>query len=387
MKIDAMVEREDFYPILEKTLTKYYREVLKRDCTVEVTDSPRKENVIIFEKLNRIITRHPSKQIRQSIYESFNINDNTLKRIAAKIYIFLLLSTGRLLADKGLRLSDQSMLTNNQAVIPGNKKIRINNYKTKTSDLIVKEGFADTYFQNELRFRTENIYDFIVPILEHGDYWYREQLIDGLCLARVTDKAVYEKAAADVVACLRLLYEEYGMIGDAREYAEKLKHGILVKLQQICIQKTDIAFDSDAVIALTEKLADRAMSLERIPLTCSHGDMQSGNVMVDKTGKILIIDWESYGQRSIWYDVVTFFLFTRRLNRWRGIIQKRFSADEQDIFFMLDSSRMYDVDAVISVIILEDLDFKLTDTLMIPGALGCSSLNSFINEISEDGLL
>ena len=39
-----------------------------------------------------------------------------------------------------------------------------------------------------------------------------------------------------------------------------------------------------------------------INLVLSHGDLQSGNIWVDKNGEALILDWETHSLRSQWYD-------------------------------------------------------------------------------------
>ncbi len=387
MKIDEMLRREDFYNIFEETMTKYFQTVLNKDCTVQVVDSPLKEKIVLFSGLNRIISKKPSREIVNRIYDSFNINDNLVKNLAAKVYIFLHLLFKGILADKGVRLTDPSLFTNDMSIAPGNKKIRVNYHKDKISDLIVKEGFSDAYFQNELRFRIENKFDFVVPILEHGDFWYRETLLDGRCLARITDKKVYEDSLVKVVSGLKQLHKAHSFTLTGTEYANELKERILGRLAKVKELKSDALFDYEKTLKLVEKLLERVSQIDNVPMTCSHGDMQSGNVIVKNDGSVYIIDWETYLNRSVWYDVTTLFLFTRRYNRWKTIIQNRHSQAQQDLIFKLDDKRNIDMDSVIAVLLLEDMDFRLTDTLMIPDKHGCGSLNSFINEITEEGLL
>ena len=126
MKIDIMLQREDFFNIFEETMTKYYKTVLGKDCTVQVVDSPLKEKIVLFSGFNRIISKKPSCEIVNHIYDSFNINDNPVKNLAAKVYIFLHLLFKGIMADKGVRLSDPSVFSDDMAIVPGNKKIRIN---------------------------------------------------------------------------------------------------------------------------------------------------------------------------------------------------------------------------------------------------------------------
>lgn len=387
MKMDEMLQREDFYRIFEETMTEYFKNVLKKECTVEVVDSAVKEKIVLFAGLNRVITKKPSRDIVRHIYKAFNINDNLVKNLAAKAYIFLHLLFKGKTADKGIRLSDPTLFTDDMAIVPGNKKIRINYYSNKISDLIVKEGFSDRYFQNEVKFRTENRFDFIVPILDHGEIWYRETLLDGRCLARITDKAICERSQERVVECLKQLNRTYSSFLSGKEYAKALKDSISDKFEKVKTEKSDVDFDFEKIRELIKRLSDRVSEMDAVPLTLSHGDMQSGNIIVQDDGSIYIIDWETYATRSIWYDVTTLFLFTRRYNRWKSIIQNRYTKKVQDLIYRIDDARNMDIDQVIAVLLLEDLEFRLTDVLMIPGDRGCCGLNSFINEISEEGLL
>lgn len=381
MRIEEMLHRENFYPILEKTLEQYYGEIIGTPCTVKVSDQKRGATALVYPKLNRIIKKRPAAAIVKNTYDGFNINDNLLKNILAKIYVTATLFSGGLLASKGLFLSQPSLLTSHHAIMPGNKKIRIADFERELLDVIVKEGFRDDYFRNELQFRLEHSDAFIVPILEHGENWYREKMIQGTCLARMQDKMRYDAAVQTVLECLKQISQKTENLRAGSDYVSELVLRIRQGLTQLQQEKTDLETPLEAILPIVEKLAQAAGSLEQIPTMRSHGDMQSGNVLVEHSGKVYIIDWETVAERSIWYDPATLLLFTRRLNRWTGIVRNRNEKKTKGALLALDDDKNRNIDGVIAVLLLEDLDFRITDARMVPGECGCSGLNGFVQEL------
>lgn len=381
MRIEEMLHRENFYPILAKTLEQYYGDIVGTPCTVKVSDQKRGATAVVYPKLNRIIKKWPAAAIVKNTYSGFNINDNLLKNILAKIYVTATLFSGGVLASKGLYLSQPSLLTSHHAIMPGNKKIRIADFESELLDVIVKEGFRDDYFRNELQFRLEHGDDFIVPILEHGENWYREKMIQGICLARMRDRERYEAAVGTVLECLGYISRKTGRLCSGSDYVSGLVLRIRQRLTQLRQEKTDLEAPVEELFLIVEKLAQTAGSLEQIPTMRSHGDMQSGNVLVEASGRVYIIDWETVAERSIWYDPATLLLFTRRLNRWTGIVRNRNEKRTKDALLALDDDKNRNTDGVVAVLLLEDLDFRITDARMVPGKCGCSGLNGFVKEL------
>lgn len=381
MRIEEMIRRENFYPILEKTLEQYYADILGIPCAVKISDKKQGAAAVVYPKLNRIIQKMPALSIIQNTYGAFNINDNLLKNLLAKVYVTATLFSCGLLARKGLHLSQPSLLTAYHAIMPGNKKIRIGDFKNNVLDVIVKDGFRDDYFRNELRFRLEQADDFIVPILEHGENWYREKMIRGVCLARIRDKACYDYAVNSVLECLKMIYARTGCLRSAEMYITALTQRIQQDFQLLQQEKTDLEIAAEELLALVDKLSKTACILEQIPTMRSHGDMQTGNVLVENGGKVYIIDWETVAERSIWYDPTTLLLFTRRQNRWTGIVRNRNNQKTKDAVLALDNTKDRNMDGVAALLLLEDLDFRITDARMIPGDRGCVSLNGFVKEL------
>ncbi len=384
MKIDALLKREDFYTILENTLNDYYKNILHTDVTVKAENNSIKNSVIVYPKLNRIIKRLPAKPVIKGIYRGFNVNDNTIKRIAAKAYITALIFSFGLLASKSISFSDISVFSSHHEICPGNKKIRINNRSTAISDVVMKKGFDDLYFRNEMNFRLNNTADYLVPVYESGENWYREKLISGVSLARITDKILFDKSLRCALKYLGEIINSSLRYVPGKEYAEQLKAELYAGIDRIFAEKKDLSFNRSDIEKLTEKLTQDIKSIKEIPVANSHGDFQTGNVVVGDDGKVYLIDWETYRQRSIWYDSVTSLAYTRRSGSWKKILKNKNEKYIYDDIFYFDSRKNCSADEALSVLLLEDLSFRITDSLMVPGSLGCESINEFFNEIYSE---
>lgn len=384
MKIDALLKREDFYGILENTLNDYYKNIIHTDVTVKVGNNSIKNPVVVYPKLNRIIKRLPAKPIVKGIYRGFNVNDNTIKRIVAKAYITALIGSFGLLASKSISFSDISVFSSHHEICPGNKKIRINNLSTGISDVVMKKGFDDLYFRNEMSFRLNNTADYLVPVYESGENWYREKLISGVSLARITDKSLFDKSLRCALKYLGEIIDSSLRYVPGKEYAEQLKAELYAGIDRIFAEKKDLKYSRNDIEKTTEKLIEDVKNIKEIPVANSHGDFQTGNVVVGDDGKVYLIDWETYKLRSIWYDSVTSLAYTRRAGSWKKILKNKDEKYICDDIFYFDSRKNCSADEALSVLLLEDLSFRITDSLMVPGSLGCESINEFFNEIYSE---
>ena len=185
MTILEMFEREDIYKILEETLEQYYREVGKQNITVKVSKDHFGKKLLIYPRLGIVVSRCPSWKVIRRTYVSFDVQGNLPKKLFAWAYITLCFMTFGLLADASLMLSDYSVWTKGTVVIPSNRKIRIYRYDKGYVDSILKVGFNDYYFNNEIGIRKNPQYSFILGLIDFGERWYREALLQGRCLVRV----------------------------------------------------------------------------------------------------------------------------------------------------------------------------------------------------------
>ena len=144
-----------------------------------------------------------------------------------------------------------------------------------------------------------------------------------------------------------------------------MKNELLKKISNIILNSNKINNKSD-VIEIAEKLTKLAMANEEIEIRFSHGDLQSGNIWIEnKTNKIFIIDWESWGMRSKWYDIATLYQNLRP-----GGLEAYFSVE------VLIEER--------AVVILEDLIFYLEELMSLPMNFGQDQFLNYIEILERE---
>ena len=348
MKISFMLKREDFYKINRDTLEKYYQ------------NSRTEKRLYIYPELNAIVTARPSKTVRQYLYTEFRVNGSPIKRLLVRLYAMVMLNSGGLFAAKSLKMKTDA--DKDTLIYPCNKKYRVFDFKNNQVSVFVKVGFPGESLANEIAFRVENRADFIPGLLYSDETSYTETIIDGCPVARTGQQmtALSDRAFAvwsDYILpyTKQIPAPEYAAMSQKR--VEQLKN---------TVQEMGKTIDVPALETWCTKLL-RAMQAETdfVPVSLSHGDLQPGNIWVEnKTGKLYIIDWESWEERSTWYDRA---LLYENLRRTDGIIQY---AKQKDLVHV--------------TVLLEDLIFRLTELTNLPYNYGCTEFNNSIKELGGE---
>lgn len=287
MKISQMIQREDFYAINERTLLSYYRH----------GDGASK--LFIYPHINAIITKRPSAAVKEFLYREFDIRSHALKRLLVKGYALACLNSFGLLSSK--RVTIPAHIGDSTLIYPCNKKYRIFDFENGTISVLVKEGFPTDYFRHEIAFRSrEELPDFVAPLLRYDEGGYCEAIIGGYSLARMRENYDDYRDRA---------YEMF------RKYASRFNRRIRVMdyIPHLRRQMDDWmasvpGVDRQKIHRTVDTLAAEIVAEEEVELTFSHGDLQAGNIWVESdTDKIYILDWESWGERSVWYDEATLY--------------------------------------------------------------------------------
>jgi hypothetical protein len=385
LKIDAMVEREDFYKIAERTLVEYYLAVYNKNISIKVASPSIRSKILVYPKINAITTRFPGKKVIAYSYDEFNVRNNFWKFVLAKIYVTLCMFTGGLFAEKSIIFSDYSLFNGNILISPANRKIRIYDFENGVVDAIIKDSFTKRYFKNEMDFRLNYSYDFVLPIIKHGDNWYREEILPGQPLARIKNQRLYNKCIVETVSCMKKIAEDTLQLVDSKEYSINLFKDISKKLLVARGIKKIKYFD---IITEIAQIALKKAQLLNAPLPVveSHGDLQSGNVWVDKKSeKTYIIDWETHEKRSIWYDCATILLSIRRANKLKEMAGNCNTDAIRKAVLENDTRKEYNMQAVMGIIILEDIMFYLDDMLELPSDFGGDIFDRITLEMDKMG--
>jgi len=358
MKISDMLKREDFYSINQRTLESYFNGASR---TVEL---------FVYPRLNVIIEKRPAKPVKKYVYTEYRVKGSAVRRLLVFLYTRLAMNSGGLAAARKFSVVCDGF-SGSMMVYPCNKRYRIFDFNAGTVDVIAKDGFPYAPVSRELCFRKEHRLPFVLPILKELGTGYREKIIDGLPLARL-DGANYEQKRNEAWE----LWSEYtGRTLKTEKlggYADALIERIKTDVRRLHEEKPGVNVEL-LLKAAGYRLSRLAQySEELVPVCMSHGDFHPGNIWVENgTGRIYIIDWESVGNRSVWYDRAAMFGGLRNPGG-AGRIAK---AGERQFCQLLGTavpnwSR--------HVVIIEELMFRMDELFDFPTEISSDSFNRFL---------
>ena len=390
MTISDLQRRENFYEINNKTLEKYFSEINQlthraKICEGGPTYSTNKSYFFIYPRINAIVTKDNSREVREYIYKEFSNNPNLLKRFAIYFYTRLLLKSRGKFSDKCISIEPKIKDENSLLIFPGNKKIKIFNFKENYIDNIVKESFNDYCFKRELDFRLNNReYDFILGIERYSNRWYREKIIDGVSLPRISDKNKHKLFKVNVNKILDLLQGNTKKEIEMGEYVnilvsriEEGSHKLENKSEKFNFERKLEKF----VMFLVNMIANKK---DKILLSLSHGDMQEGNVIIRKSDdKIFIVDWETWDERTIWYDRLMLNYNLRNIYKFINNLKKYLfnykdiACEDSDDIFTTDLNQRK---VIVIIFILEDLLWQIEESNNFPDEIVSYSMEKYFSE-------
>lgn len=380
MTIQEMLEREDIYTILSQTLEEYFHTVWDKDVAVRVEKSLLRNSYVIYPRLGVAVSRFPSWKVAKDIYTQFNVQGNWKRKLFAWGYITLCFLTFGMLASRSLYVSDKKWCRRNRYIMPCNRKIRIFDYGEGYVDAILKVGFNDTYFKNELKYRVNPKYKFIPPFIKFGNRWYREALLTGRALVRLSESQ-YDTAVEKTKGEIGKLYSDTKHYEGIISYSHRIEECIKEKLPILKYQK---GLSIEYVQTVLNKISEYVKGVDiQVPLVTSHGDLQTGNIMVDKVGIVTIYDWETAGERSIWFDMGKLLLYSQRKGHYAYLIEHRDDKEVKDQLLQFDDCDDYPMTHIISVLVLEELEFFVDEIMDLPGSMGAEIMDRLTDELKQ----
>lgn len=379
MDLASMLEREDFFSLFFKTIQKYYKEVYHINVMVDF--STKKDcNLVIKPFLSSATNPFMSKKARNFFYSEWNVRNSLYKYLVAKAGVAFFTHSGRAFSQYTFRMIPEHIVTRDIVIAPNNRSIRFFDYGSNTVGCMIKFGFTSKYFQNQLEFRRNHSYPFMLPMLKWGEDWFIEPILNGHPLARVTKESEYQRGVADALAGIRILAEDSLTQVDTEDYIfqliQKIESNLLEAKER---KKIKTALETIKIVEDAKKTACKTLKV--IPTCESHGDFQEGNIWVDKNGKTWIYDWETTCRRSVWYDSAVLCYSLRRHFGWKNLDVQQMP----EKLLNCDSRKQYSLDeyaAIKAVVKLEDILFYLEDMLELPQDWGGKIYDTFIKCVS-----
>ena len=390
MTISDLQRREKFYEINNKTLEKYFSEINRlshyvRICGHKSTYSANKSYFFVYPRINAIVTKDNSGEVRKYIFKEFSNNPNLLKRFAIYFYTRLLLKSRGIFSDKCISIEPKIKNENSLLIFPGNKKIKIFNFKENYIDNIVKESFIDYCFNRELDFRKSNTkYDFVLGIERYSNRWYREKIIDGVSLPRISDKSEHKLFKETVNKILDLLRKDTEKEIEMGEYINLLVSRIKEESHKLEDKSDKFNFERKLEKFVTYLVGKIVNKKDVVLLSLSHGDMQEGNVIIRRVDdKIFIVDWETWSERTVWYDKLMFncnlrnnYKFVSNLKKYLFNYKDIICEGRYDIF-TADLNRRK---SIAIIFILEDLLWQIEESNNFPREIVSYSVEKCFSE-------
>lgn len=375
-----MIKREDFYRILLETLLEYFSVVRHKEITCQYDSFDGGEELRIFTKGNVVCRPQKPKGARNFFNAEYNIRNSLWKYIIGKILVNYLMCTKKAFAIRSLYITD-GVLGKNEFISPQNRSIRIYDYDKSHVDCIIKKGFTNKFFNNQIAFRKNYKYDFLVPLIDCGDGWFREPILKGHPLVRVTGKRKFQQGMNTAVKDIQELAKDTLEYKPLQEYI----YGLLIKAQQLteqAKQAKDVAsYDKCLELIAFVENGVQCVSME-IPTCISHGDFQTGNIWMNNDGTVLIYDWETSGRRSVWYDITTLLYSLRRVFGWEQFLNDE--KPSQSLACDPNKNRSCDEFEVIKkIVLLEDYLFYIEDLMELPMDWGKDVFDENIQRIYQ----
>lgn len=339
MGYNDFFKREDVYKIIGDTLSSHYK------CTIRFTSrfqiNKNKRKYYCLPRLNIIFSNQTSKKkLLQFTANNVLGNQKFYKKTILKIYVYLSILFPVIFADRIMVFSNNSDLID--VIYPGNKRLKIINFKEMSITNILKKGFNNEWFNNEISFRTNSSFDFVLKIRDVGEDYYTEKLIFGKPLARMNKKIINE-ITSKVLKYLSEISED-----SSRIKIGLYTHEIANQLDSL-IESVEEPFKNINIIIkmLTSYLISNHQN-EEVTVSRTHGDFQKGNVIIDEYGKIFLLDWETIDIRYSNYDYLIYTFDLRNsnnlINNIKEIIKCKDSHDDTLVhlsLFILEDIKWY----------------------------------------------
>ena len=307
MRISLLEKREDFYGILEKTLKN--------------TDFFHQSNDIEIEYfVNRYLNFIGSETLPQSVFNviknEYSISVNFWNKFLQKVYVDFSVRyfSNHYVAHKTIFLSK---IFKDYLIMGGNHRIRIFPKDLSHSVILLKEKENIKFCKNEIEFRSSNKIDYLPRLIDHGNYWIKEEYFDGIPINRLETGEKKDKLILSLVKkyyndiLINLSYEL-----DINAYIDFIKNKLKKSLK-------DSSIVNESILKLVNTTLEKLFELlnnKDILCSISHGDLQHSNLLF-RNGFIKIIDWEHTDKRFYLYDLFILFSMQRTVNNIEASIE------------------------------------------------------------------
>lgn len=364
--------REQVYVIIRNTLEDYF------ECDVEFSkrihsDWEKSKVFFCYERLGIILPYYFSNKLIDHVYRAFRISTSFSRKIVMALYLLGVKAMPSVFSNMYMYI-DSDMIFENLLIEPGNKKLKLFDYEKDEIINLQKVGFQSSWMEKEIEYRENNKKPYILPIrrIPGG---YIEPLVFGYSYARlsVTQRARLNDQVSTIWKdCFKTKHEVL-----ACDYIQKLYECVVASISTYggTLEKTSVK----NLLYFLDLLKRHALKEGNIKIVQSHGDLQYGNLLWDaKKNIIYLIDWETWADRSVYYDLLLFHYGYRNSNKLAQSIAI-FMGEKGSRLFGRDLS-FKEMSNAIVLFIFEDLIWQFEEMSTLPSNAVPNGLHFYLEQ-------
>lgn len=386
MNVADMVAREDFARILADTLSRGWTEQYGSDVEVRAGAATPGQRWVHLPLIDGYAVPDAAAPVRRFLRDLFRYTP-VRRRAPAQWLVGTLAATPagiRVLARPGFSAMPPLPDARWIAVVPGNQRVRTLDFARGTSRVFLKQGFDPHTMRTEIALRASGQPGPFPPIVAHDERatWFEEPVIDAYALPRCPPWFPRRELRAAALRAVENWAASGRRTDDGGRYAaglrESIEHGI--RALRARFGESEIPA---GVVEHADALVRVAAAADEVVLAPSHGDLQPGNVLVDRRSRaVTVIDWEHCRERSSTYDRLVLLLGSRS----GGNLNERIAAflagrsAEPGLNELPDGPRRV---PLTGVFLLEELDWYVRESLSGPYLKPSAGLGALVRELGK----
>lgn len=325
MRISLLEKREDFYKILNITLNSYIENKNLNNSKLSF--------FVVNKYLNFIANPYLSSSLFNVLKNEYSNSIIKWKKIFQFFYVQLAVQKvlRLLFAQKIIKLPNYF---SDFLILGGNHRIRLFSDTLDGSLVILKSKEREKYIYNDIKIRESFCLSFAPKILDKGKDWFVEEYFEGTPINRLRKDNDYNLD-------LFLKFYQKELVDPSKEVLSIIDYKNLVNLDLETVLnvnfETNLKNDLDRLIIKTFITLFHLITIKRVEISWTHGDLQEANILI-KNKEIKVIDWESADKRFYLYDYFTLFSKIRTnisLKKSIDIFKTKFPNDMNVIYLLL----------------------------------------------------
>lgn len=329
MRISDLMPREDFGAVFALTLSRYWSERFDDAYDVRWDDRGSSHGRQLWQGnkyLNMFFAADAAAGAFANVVREYGAARDWWKRPLQ--YSYATMAVSRPLRPSmshfAFTAAPAVPASNDTLVMGGNRRIRLVHPAERQTVVILKDGYDPACISNDMNLRTSLPLSFAprITAASPNGTWYAEEFVAGTPINRLSREHETRCQREARALLLRELIQPTLKRVPAGDYADALNERLRKLARATGIPEEAGKRAERIARQLREHLTALHGNSEEIPVSMTHGDFQSANILRPiATDTPVVIDWESVSERHAAYDLLVLTLETRRHAPWAQRIE------------------------------------------------------------------